>query len=79
MNGLTGRLLKLADLLQSHTRLTTEKIAVRMGVSEKTVRRDVTRLQDLELNVEVTPGGVGALKDSSLPLALSLGMVPDPS
>ena len=61
MNGLTGRLLKLADLLQNHTRLTTEEIAVRLGISERTVRRDVARLQELELNVEVTPGRGGGI------------------
>jgi predicted DNA-binding transcriptional regulator YafY len=61
MNGLTGRLLKLTDLLQGHTRLTTEEIAVRLGVSERTVRRDITRLHDLELNVEVTPGRGGGV------------------
>lgn len=61
MNGLTGRLLKLADLLQSHTRLTTAAIAERLGVSERTVRRDLARLQELELNVEVTPGRGGGV------------------
>lgn len=87
MNGLTGRLLKLADLLQGHTRLTTAEIAARLGVSEKTVRRDVARLQDLELSVEVTPGrggGVTLQPGSLLPalrftddeaLALGLGLL----
>ena len=59
---MTGRLLRLADLLQSHTRLTAEEIAARLGVSERTVRRDVARLQDLELNVEVTPGRRGGVR-----------------
>lgn len=72
MNGLTGRLLKLADLLQSHTRLTTAEIAERLGVSKRTVRRDLVRLQDLELSVEVTPGRGGgiALQPGSLLPAL---------
>ena len=61
MNGLTGRLLKLADLLQSHTRLTTEELAERLSISKRTVRRDIVRLQDLELNVEVTPGRGGGV------------------
>lgn len=61
MNGLTGRLLKLSDLLQSHKRLTTEELAERLGVSKRTVRRDLVRLQELELNVEVTPGRGGGV------------------
>ena len=61
MTGLTGRLLKLADLLQSHTRLTTEELAERLSISKRTVRRDIVRLQDLELNVEVTSGRGGGV------------------
>ena len=72
VNGLTGRLLRLADLLQSHTRLTIAELAGQLGISERTVRRDIVRLQDLELNVEVTPGRGGGvtLKPGSLLPAL---------
>ncbi len=61
VEGLTGRLFRLADLLQSHKRLTTAELAQRLGVSERTVRRDVARLQGLELSVEVTPGRGGGV------------------
>lgn len=72
MEGLTGRLFQLADLLQAHERLTTPELAARLGVSERTVRRDVARLQDLELPVEMTPGRRGgvSLKPGSLLPAL---------
>lgn len=87
MEGLTGRLFRLADLLQSHKRLTTAELARHLGVSERTVRRDVARLQGLELSVEVTPGrggGVSLTPGSLLPalrftddeaLALGFGLM----
>lgn len=87
MEGLTGRLFRLADLLQGHKRLTTAQIAERLGVSERTVRRDVARLQDLGLTAEVTPGrggGVALTSGSLLPalrftddeaLALGFGLM----
>ena len=87
MEGLTGRLFRLADLLQAHGRLTTRELAERLGVSERTVRRDVARLQDLELPVEVTTGrrgGVSLTPGSLLPalrftddeaLALGFGLM----
>ncbi len=61
MESLTGRLFKIVDLLQSTQRLTTRELARRLGVSERTVSRDIGRLQDLELPVEVTPGRQGGV------------------
>lgn len=61
MNGFTGRLFEMVDLLQSRGRLTTEQLACQLGVSERTVRRDIARLQELELPVEVTPGRSGGV------------------
>lgn len=61
METLTGRLFKLVDLLQSSQRLTTKELADQLGVSERTVSRDLRRLQDLELPVEVTPGRQGGV------------------
>ena len=70
MGSFTGRLFKLVDLLQSTQRLTTGELAERLGVSERTVSRDIGRLQELELPVEVTPGrqgGVSLAPGSLLP------------
>ncbi len=61
MESLTGRLFKMVDLLQSTQRLTTKELARQLGVSERTVSRDVGRLQDLELPVDVTPGRQGGV------------------
>ena len=57
----TGRLFKIVDLLQGTERLTTKELARQLGVSERTVSRDVGRLQDLELPVTVTPGRQGGV------------------
>lgn len=61
MESLTGRLFKMVDLLQSTQRLTTKDLAHRLGVSERTVSRDIGRLQNLDLPVEVTPGRQGGV------------------
>ena len=61
MDGLTGRLFTLIDLLQSQERLTTETLARELAVSKRTVRRDLARLRDLEIQVEVTPGRNGGV------------------
>lgn len=61
MESLTGRLFKIVDLLQSTQRLTTGELAHRLGVSERTISRDIGRLQELELPVEVTPGRQGGV------------------
>lgn len=72
MDGLTGRLFKLVDLLQSRGRLTNGALALMLGVSERTVRRDLARLRDLDVQVDVTPGRGGgtSLKPGSLLPAL---------
>lgn len=61
MESLTGRLFKIVDLLQSTQRLTTRELAHQLGVSERTIARDIGRLQDLELPVEVIPGRLGGV------------------
>lgn len=61
MESLTGRLFKLVDLLQGAGRLTTGELARQLGVSERTVSRDIGRLQDLELPIEVVPGRQGGV------------------
>ena len=57
----TVRLMAVIDLLQAHGQLTTGTIAERLGVSERTVRRDLVSLQDLDLPVRATPGRHGGV------------------
>ena len=57
----TVRLMAVIDLLQAHGPLTTGTIAERLGVSERTVRRDLASLQDLDLPVRATPGRHGGV------------------
>ncbi len=75
MESLTGRLFKMVDLLQGTPRLTTKELAQQLGVSERTVSRDVGRLRDLELPIEVTSGrqgGVSLAPGALLPCALPM-------
>ena len=58
----TARLLALIDLLQSRGPTTTAALADQLGVSERTVRRDLVRLADLDLPVEVRPGRHGGVR-----------------
>lgn len=86
MNGLTDRLFTLVDLLRGQKQLTTQALAEHFGVSERTIRRDLARLQDLEIEVETLPGrggGVTLGRGSLLPalrftddeaLVLALGL-----
>jgi predicted DNA-binding transcriptional regulator YafY len=61
MNGLTDRLFAMVDLLRGNAQLTTQSLAEHFGVSERTIRRDLTRLQDLEVEVETLPGRGGGV------------------
>ena len=62
MNGLTDRLFAIVELLQGRQKLTTSALAEHFGVSERTIRRDLTRLQDLDIELEVLPGRSGGVK-----------------
>ncbi len=55
-NDPTGRALTLLSLLQTHRHWPGVELADRLGVSERTVRRDVDRLRSLGYPVEATPG-----------------------
>jgi predicted DNA-binding transcriptional regulator YafY len=61
MNGLTDRLFAMVDLLRGNAQLTTQALAEHFGVSERTIRRDLARLQDLEVDVETLPGRGGGV------------------
>lgn len=59
MQSPAGRLLALLSLLQSRPRWTAEELAERLDVTERTVRRDVTRLRDLGYPVDAETGPAG--------------------
>lgn len=52
----TARTLALLSLLQTHRHWGGGELAVRLGVSERTVRRDIDRLRQLGYPVDAAPG-----------------------
>jgi predicted DNA-binding transcriptional regulator YafY len=59
MESSSARLLALLSLLQSQPRWSAPELAERLGVTTRTVRRDVTRLRDLGYPVSGGPGRDG--------------------
>ncbi len=69
-SALPKRLFDLVDELQGRGQKTAAELAQALGVSERTVRRDLERLMDLDLPVETKPGrngGVSLPSGSLLP------------
>ncbi|TQJ29627.1 WYL domain-containing protein [Microbacterium sp. SLBN-146] len=62
MSDTTTRALSLLNLLQTHRHWPGSEIAARLGVTERTVRRDVERLRDLGYRIESTPGAAGGYR-----------------
>ncbi len=62
MNGLTDRLFAIVELLQGQQKLTTNALAEHFSVSERTIRRDLIRLQDLDIELDILPGRSGGVK-----------------
>jgi predicted DNA-binding transcriptional regulator YafY len=62
MSDTSGRLLRLLDLLQSRPDWTGGDLAERLGVTTRTVRKDVTRLRDLGYPVDANPGATGGYR-----------------
>ncbi|MFS0706223.1 helix-turn-helix transcriptional regulator [Cellulomonas sp. 179-A 9B4 NHS] len=62
MSGPSARLLSLLSLLQSRRDWPGEVLADRLGVSPRTVRRDVDRLRDLGYPVHATKGPDGGYR-----------------
>lgn len=62
MSDTTTRALALLNLLQTHRHWTGTELAERLGVTERTVRRDVERLRDLGYRVESVPGVAGGYR-----------------
>ncbi|MGI5269242.1 helix-turn-helix transcriptional regulator [Nonomuraea sp. CA-218870] len=58
----TARALALLNLLQTHRHWTGPELAERLGVSQRTVRRDVERLRDLGYRIESAPGLAGGYR-----------------
>ncbi|GAA3113953.1 WYL domain-containing protein [Planomonospora alba] len=55
----SARLLKLLSLLQVHRRWSGTELAERLGVTPRTVRRDVERLRELGYTVHAVAGSAG--------------------
>ncbi|MEU3602870.1 YafY family protein [Streptomyces sp. NPDC006798] len=55
----SARLLRLLSLLQAHREWTGPELARRLGVTPRTVRRDVDRLRELGYPVDASPGTGG--------------------
>ena len=53
------RLLGLLSLLQTRPRWNGPELAQRLGITERTVRRDITRLRELGYPVDAEPGRAG--------------------
>ncbi|MFV0136855.1 helix-turn-helix transcriptional regulator [Streptomyces sp. HMX87] len=82
----SARLLRLLSLLQAHREWSGNDLADRLGVSPRTVRRDVDRLRELGYPVNASPGtgggyqlGVGAelpplLLDDDEAVAVAVGL-----
>ena len=88
MTDTSGRLLRLLSLLQQRTLWSGPELAERLGVTTRTVRRDVDRLRSLSYPVDAGPGtaggyrlGVGASippllldDDEATAIAIALGL-----
>jgi predicted DNA-binding transcriptional regulator YafY len=55
----SARLLRLLSLLQARSSWTAPELAERLGVTDRTVRRDVARLRQLGYPVDAEPGPFG--------------------
>lgn len=55
----SARLLRLLSLLQTHRDWSGTALADRLGVTSRTVRRDVERLRELGYPVHATRGTAG--------------------
>lgn len=84
------RLLKIIDHLQGRGQTTTLDLARHLSVSERTIRRDLSRLQEMEIGIITEPGRSGGVRleggallpalrftdDEALVLALGLKQAP---
>jgi len=87
MANTSSRTLRLLSLLQAHRHWRGSELALRLGVSERTLRRDVDRLRELGYDVDATPGVDGGYQlragtalpplvvDDEEAVALAVGML----
>jgi predicted DNA-binding transcriptional regulator YafY len=61
-HGLPGRLLRLLSLLQIRREWAGGELADRLGVTVRTVRRDIDRLRELGYPVDSAPGKAGGYR-----------------
>src|SRR5579863_2413674 len=62
MRDTPGRMLELLGLLQARASWSGAELAERLGITERTVRRDVDRLRVLGYPVEAVPGRYGGYR-----------------
>ncbi len=62
MAATTTRTLELLSLLQSHRHWSARELVDRLGVSERTLRRDVERLRELGYGIESMRGSTGGYR-----------------
>jgi predicted DNA-binding transcriptional regulator YafY len=62
MAATTSRTLELLSLLQSHRHWSARELVDRLGVSERTLRRDVDRLRELGYGIESMRGSTGGYR-----------------
>ncbi len=58
----TSRILALLNLLQTHRQWAGGELALRLGVTERTLRRDIDRLRELGYRVAATRGAAGGYR-----------------
>jgi predicted DNA-binding transcriptional regulator YafY len=62
MSDTTSRALRMLNLLQTHRHWPGSELARRLGVTQRTVRRDVDRLRQLGYRIESTSGATGGYR-----------------
>jgi predicted DNA-binding transcriptional regulator YafY len=62
MSDPTARVLELLSLLQTHRFWPGSELSERLGVSDRTLRRDIDRLRSLGYPVDATPGAAGGYR-----------------
>ncbi|MEV0030780.1 YafY family protein [Nocardia sp. NPDC050793] len=62
MNDTPARLLRLLSLLQTPREFSGSELAERLGVTDRTVRRDIDRLRELGYPVEASMGATGGYR-----------------
>jgi predicted DNA-binding transcriptional regulator YafY len=58
----TTRALDLLSLLQSHRHWSSRELAARLGVTDRTLRRDIDRLRELGYEIDAARGAVGGYR-----------------